>query len=128
MASRSLSCRITRRLAEYGNPRDRLLGVFDIQGDLFAAPGFHGCAFVNATAESAPGSAAEEATLEYRGWMRNLFVDLARDAGVPDPGEFADQLLLLYDGANISARIDRNLSAAVARTAAAILLDTATAR
>jgi AcrR family transcriptional regulator len=120
--------RITRRLAEYGNPRDRLLGVFDIQGDLFAAPGFHGCAFVNATAESAPGSAAEEATLEYRAWMRSLFTDLARDAGVPDPGGFADQSLLLYDGANISARIDRNTAAAAsARAAAATLLDAATA-
>jgi AcrR family transcriptional regulator len=120
--------RITRRLAEYGNPRDRLLGVFDIQGDQFAEPGFHGCAFVNATAESAPGSTAEEATLEYRGWMRNLFTDLARDTGVPDPGGFAGQLLLLYDGANISARIDRNTAAAAsARAAAATLLDAATA-
>ncbi len=120
--------RITRRLAEYGNPRDRLLAVFDLQGAQFAEPGFHGCAFVNATAESSPGSAAEQATLEYRGWMRDLFTDLARDAGVPDPGEFADQLMLLYDGANIAARIDRNTAvAASARAAAATLLDAATA-
>ena len=59
--------------------------------------------------------------------MRNLFTDLARDVGVPDPGGFADQLLL-YDGANISARIDRNTAAAAsARAAAATLLDAATA-
>ena len=121
--------RIVERLATYGNPRDRLLGVFDILGDSFAKPGFHGCAFVNATAESAPGSAAEEATLEHRGWMRNLFTELARDAGVPDPAGFAGQLMLLYDGANIAARIDRTTTAAAAaRAAATTLLDAATAR
>ena len=69
--------RIVARLAAYSDPRDRLLAVFDLQGEQFAEPGFHGCAFVNATAESAPGSAAEEATVEYRGWMRNLFAELA---------------------------------------------------
>ena len=120
--------RLTRRLAAYGNPRDRLLGVFDVQGDQFAQPGFHGCAFVNATAESAPGSVAEQATLEYRGWMRNLFTDLARDAGAPDPAALATQLMLLYDGANIAARIDRNPAAAAdARAVAATLLDAAAA-
>jgi len=119
--------RITRRLAEYGNPRDRLLAVFDLQGAQFAEPGFHGCAFVNATAESAPGSAAEQATREYRDWMREVFTDLARDAGVPGPREFAGQLMALYDGANIAARIDRDTAAAAsARAAAATLLDAAT--
>ncbi len=118
--------RITTRLAEYANPRDRLLGVFDLLGESFAQPGFHGCAFVNATAESTPGSAAEEATLEYRGWMRNLLTGLARDAGAPDPAGFARQLLLLYDGANISARVDHDPTAAAsARAVAATLLDVA---
>ena len=47
---------------------------------------------------------------------------------MPDPGGFAGQLLLLYDGANVSARIDRNTAAAAsARAAAATLLDAATA-
>jgi AcrR family transcriptional regulator len=120
--------RIAKRLAEIDDPRDRLLAVFDAQGELFAQPGFHGCAFVNATAESMPGSAAEEATLESRAWMRSLLTDLARDAGVPGPAEFARQLLLLYDGANISARVDRDPTAAAsARAVAAMMLDAVTA-
>ena len=119
--------RIAERLAAYADPRERLLAVFDLQGETFAAPGFHGCAFVNATAESAPGSAAEEATLEYRGWMRNLLTELAGGAGAPDPTALAAQLMLLYDGANIAARIDRNPAAAAsARAAAAALLGAAT--
>ena len=76
--------------------------------------------------ESAPGSTGEEATLVYRGWTRNLFTGLAREAGVADPGGCADQLQLLYDGANIGAWNHRDRSAAAARVAAATLLDAAT--
>jgi hypothetical protein len=60
--------------------------------------------------------------------MRDLLTGLARDAGAPHPAELAGQLMLLYDGANIAARIDRNTAAATTvRAAAATLLDTATA-
>src|ERR1700716_3539083 len=31
--------RITRRIATYDDPRERLLGVFDLLGESFAAPG-----------------------------------------------------------------------------------------
>ena len=119
--------RITERLAAYSTPRDRLLGVFDALGDLFAEPGYHGCAFANATAESRPGSVAEQATQEYRAWTRSLLTGLARDAGAADPAALAGQLHLLYDGASWSARIDHDLAAATrARAAAAALLDAAT--
>jgi AcrR family transcriptional regulator len=121
--------RMTRRLATYDDPRERLLGVFDLLAESIADPGFHGCAFVNASAESPAGSAAEEATTEYRTWVRSLLTDLARDAGASDPAELARQLQLLYDGVNISARMDRDPSAAtVARAAAVTLLGAATAR
>lgn len=121
--------RMTRRLATYDDPRERLLGVFDLLAESIADPGFHGCAFVNASAESPAGSAAEEATTEYRTWVRSLLTDLARDAGASDPAELARQLQLLYDGVNISARMDRDPSAAtVARAAAVTLLRAVTAR
>ncbi len=121
--------RMTRRLAAYDDPRERLLAVFDLLAESIADPSFHGCAFINASAESPPGSAAEEATTEYRTWLRNLVSDLARDAGVAEPGELARQFQLLYDGVNISARMDRDPSAAAAaRAAAVILLDAATSR
>jgi AcrR family transcriptional regulator len=117
--------RITRALGRYRTPRDRLLGVFDAQGELFADPGFRGCAFVSASAES-PSDMVEKAAAGYRGWVRDLFTDLAREAGVPDPEGLARQLHLLYDGASLSARMDHDQSAAIAaRTAAAALLDAA---
>jgi AcrR family transcriptional regulator len=117
--------RITRALGRYRTPRDRLLGVFDAQGELFADPGFRGCAFVSASAES-PSDMVEKAAADYRGWVRDLFTDLAREVGVPDPEGLARQLHLLYDGASLSARMDHDQSAAIAaRTAAAALLDAA---
>ena len=51
---------------------------------------------------------------------------LEREAGVADSEDLARQLHLLYDGAGVSARTDRDPSAATtARTAAAALLDAA---
>ena len=116
--------RITEWVTRYDTPRDQLLGVFDALGDSIAQPGYHGCAFANATAESSRGSVAEQVTQAYRGWTRALFTDLARAAGAADPATLGAQLHLLYDGVNWAARIDRDLEAAGrAKAAAAVLLD-----
>ena len=57
-----------------------------------------------------------------------LLTGLARDAGAPDPEPLGRQLHMIYDGASLSARMDRDPSAAVAaRAAAAALLDAALA-
>jgi AcrR family transcriptional regulator len=118
--------RITTALEQYDNPRDRLLGVFDALGASFAMPGFHGCAFINASAEARPGSSILDVAEEYRGWVRTLFAELAREAGVKEPDVLARQLVLLYDGAGIAARMDHDrAAAAAARTVAATLLDAA---
>ncbi|MGD0684210.1 MAG: TetR/AcrR family transcriptional regulator [Streptosporangiaceae bacterium] len=119
--------RMTRNLARYAAPRERLLGVFDVLGETIAEPGFRGCAFVNASAEARPGSAIEEVCDVSRGWVRSLFAELGRDAGAADPEGLARQLALLYDGATVSARMDRDpAAAAAARAVAAILVDAAT--
>jgi AcrR family transcriptional regulator len=119
--------RITEWLTRYSSPRMRLLGVFDALGDSIAQPGYHGCAFANASAESRPGSVAEQVTQEYRAWTRGLFTELARAAGAADPVTLAAQLHLLYDGVNWAARIDHDLDAARrAQAAAAVLLDAQT--
>jgi BetI-type transcriptional repressor, C-terminal len=112
--------------ARFGTPRERLLGVFEVQGLSFTEPGFHGCAFVSANTESSPGSSIEEVTEDYRTWVRSLFLDLAKEAGTADPEHLAQQLVLLYDGAGISAWMDHDASTAeAARTIAAALVDSA---
>ena len=120
--------RIAARLATCATPRDRVLGVFDVMEALMAAPGFRGCAFNRAAAESKPGTPAKNACDDARGWMKELFVGLARDAGAADPDHLANQLVLLYDGASVSGQLGGGSSAAVAaREMAALLLDAATA-
>jgi AcrR family transcriptional regulator len=107
-------------------PADRLLAIFDAQAEMFAQPGFRGCAFVSASAEAPPGGLVQQAADEYRDDIRSLFVRLADEAGAADPTALGHQLHLIYDGAGISARMDRDPSAALlARSAAAALLDTA---
>jgi AcrR family transcriptional regulator len=117
--------RITEWLTRYDTPRAKLLGVFDALADSIAQPGYHGCAFANATAESSRGSVAEQVTQEFRGWIRTLFTGLAADAGAADPATLGAQLHLLYDGVNWAARIDRDTDAAARARAAATTLLTA---
>jgi AcrR family transcriptional regulator len=118
--------RISRALTRFRTPRERLLGVFDAQGEQFTDPAFNGCAFVMASAEAPAGGAVERAAEAYRDWVRTLFTTLAREAGAADPDALARQLHLLYDGAGLSARMDHDPSAATtARSAAAALFDAA---
>ncbi|MFD4545022.1 TetR/AcrR family transcriptional regulator [Streptomyces sp. NPDC058466] len=117
---------VERALTRFRTPRERLLGVFDAQGQLFTEPDFNGCAHMTASAEAQHGSPVECAADRYRLWVRSLFTDLAREAGVADADDLARQLHLLYDGAGVSARMDRDPSAATtARAAAAALFDAA---
>jgi hypothetical protein len=113
----------------YDTPRERLMAVFEGQGELFAQPDYHGCAFARASAESHPGDPAEQAAEAYRRWVRALLAELAEQAGVADPDSLARQLHLLYDGSGQAARMDHDpTAAATARAAAATLLDAALAR
>jgi AcrR family transcriptional regulator len=115
--------RMIRELTgRYKTPRERLLGVFEVQGLMFVEPDFRGCAFVGANAEVTDGTSIEEVTESYRAWVRSLFLDLAIDSGAPDPERLAEQLVLLYDGAGISAWMDRNPGAARTSTSVALTL------
>jgi AcrR family transcriptional regulator len=100
----SVTQRITQAVERYDTPRERLLAVFEGQGELFAQPDYRGCAFARASAESHPGDLAEQAAEAYRRWVRTLLTELAAQAGVPEPEVLARQLHLLYDGSGQSAR------------------------
>jgi AcrR family transcriptional regulator len=111
----------------WATPRDRVLGIFAMLGEWFAAPGYHGCPFINASAEAAPGGVLEAVTDRHRAWVRDLFAGLAREAGAQDPGAVSAQLVLLYDGAMVGAQLDRSAAPAIAAAAAAgAILDAAT--
>jgi hypothetical protein len=58
--------------------------------------------------------------------VRSLFLDLAREAAAADPEKLAGQLVVLYDGAGISAWMDHNPDIAqTSKSIAAMLVDAA---
>lgn len=117
---------LRRAIDRYTDPRRRLLAVFDALAELFADPGFRGCAFITASAEAPDGGAIQRAADDYRAEVRSLLTELARQAGASDPQLLGRQLLLLYDGSGISAQLDRDAHAATAaQSAAEVLLDAA---
>jgi AcrR family transcriptional regulator len=121
---------IARILAAHNTPRDRVLGVFaELEGAL-AGSQWRGCRFIMASAEARPGDSSEVVSAEYRAWLRSLFTDLGKDAGVSNAKDFGRQLSLLYDGAAVAARMDRDRrGAAIAmRSAVVTVLDAAIPR
>ncbi|MEA2534391.1 MAG: hypothetical protein QOJ93_2202, partial [Actinomycetota bacterium] len=121
---------VAQVLARYDSPRERLLGLFADVQDALAGTTFRGCRFLSASAEARPDESIGALTEEYRTWLRTLFTGLARSAGAGDPKRLGRQLALLYDGAGVAARLDKDRSGAgaSARSAAAALLDAATER
>lgn len=119
--------RITQAFARHHTPRARMLAIFDLLAESSAAPGFRGCAFINATAE-ALGSNVCNVAGESRAWLRSVFLEQARAAGAAEPEQLARDLVLLYDGAMVGAQMDADRDAAAnARRVAATLIDSATA-
>jgi AcrR family transcriptional regulator len=118
--------RFNRALATVESPREKLLAVFDVVGATFTKPTFRGCAFINASAESRPGGPVEEVSDMARGWVRELLTDLAQQAGASDPAGLGRQLAMVYDGAVVGARMDRNPRAIdTAKAIATALVDAA---
>ncbi|MEU6322731.1 TetR/AcrR family transcriptional regulator [Streptomyces sp. NPDC047009] len=121
-----VAARISAAVAAAETPRERLLAVFDAQGASYADSGFRGCPFVRASAEARPGDTVDQATSDYRAWVRGLFTELAEQAGASDPAALARALHMVYDGSVVSARSDHDPGAgAVARATAGVLLDAA---
>lgn len=110
--------------ARAATPRDRLLAIFDVLADWFAAPDFTGCLFINAAAEyGAPDSAVHRAAAEHKALIRGVLRGWAVAAGARDPEALADGLALLKEGAIVARYVagDRDAAARV-RAAAAPLI------
>lgn len=107
-------------------PRDQLVGMFDALGNAARRDGFHGCAFINAAAESSCGSDVHARTVEHKNVVRAWVADLARRAGAPDPDRLARQLTLLIDGGLAAGVLDSDPDTpAAAKSAAQALVNAA---
>jgi AcrR family transcriptional regulator len=121
--SRVRQARIEERLSKYDNPQEKILSIFDLLGELASRPDYRGCAFVRASADANSSDKVRGVCEQSRAYILGKFTDLCREAGARDPQLLAKQLVLLYDGAAISAHMDGNRNAvATARALAAQML------
>jgi AcrR family transcriptional regulator len=107
-----------------GQPREQLLGLFRSLASRATRPDWRGCPFTNAATEfpepDHPGRHVAEANKRE---LRRRLRLLARLAGAHEPALLGDQLVLLFEGAYISAQIfgANGPAAAVADAAAALI-------
>ena len=111
-------------------PVDQILGLFSQLEHTFRSPAFRGCPFVNALAEvGGPNHRAATVAIEFKEQRRLWFRDLLAETGARDPGALATQLMLLVDGAIVTALVRKDPTVAhAARNAAAALLAAAGVR
>ncbi len=82
------------------DPVERLLSCFDALRGWFGSADFHGCAFLNAAGEIGdPDSPIRKVSQLHKRRLRDYLLELAAATGHADPGELADQFLILIDGA-----------------------------
>src|SRR5664279_1098703 len=107
-------------------PREQLVGLFDALDSACRGDGYRGCGFLNAAAETVPGTAVHERTVAHKQavlvWMRGL----AATGGAAHPGALARSLSLLLDGGLASGSLDADPEAPrAARASARLLVDAA---
>jgi AcrR family transcriptional regulator len=112
---------LTEHVTRVEDPRERLLAVFDWLRTWFTDPDYRGCAWINCFGElGATSAAVADQARTHKEGFRVLLRDLSRAAGHDD--DLAEQLLLLAEGAIVTAAITGNPDAAhQARAAAAKL-------
>lgn len=114
-----------RRMDAAKTPRGQLLAMFDALGDWFGEPGYRSCMFIKASSEY-PDSAHPVHALSAE-HKRMLFIQvlaIARKAGARDPAALARQLLLLKEGAIVTAHLGHEKDpAGDAKAAAELLID-----
>ena len=111
------------------DPKERLLSMFDaleiwFRGKAFKGMGFSGCAFINVAGEFGdPDHPAHRVAAEHKRRIIDYLTGLCEDAGFENPGEMAEELALLKEGAIATAQVrDMPEAARIAKKMARRLL------
>ncbi len=114
-----------RRMEELAkSPRDQLIAMFDALEEWFSEPGYKGCMFIKASSEFQDAShPIHKQSADHKRMLERYVTELATKAGLPEPDKLARQLLLLKEGAIVTAHLGHTENAAQdAKTAAITLL------
>ena len=113
--------------ARADTPEERLLAVYDVARDWFAHNKFFGCMFINAVGEhSAARSPLRKVCQENKAMLRGFIRELCVDAGLKNPERLSRQLMLLLEGATVTAQVAGNPAAGdTAKATAKVLIERA---
>lgn len=116
-----------RRMEELANsPRQQLIAMFDALEEWFSEPGYKGCMFIKASSEYQDAShLIHRQSADHKRMLEGHITALAEKAGLTKPDALARQLLLLKEGAIVTAHLGHTDNPAQdAKSAAVGLLDT----
>ena len=119
-----------RRMEELADtPRQQLVAMFDALREWFDEPGYKGCMFIKASSEFQDAShPIHKQSADHKRMLEVHITNLAKEAGLSDPATLARQLLLLKEGAIVTAHLGHTENpAGDAKAAALTLINTHTA-
>ena len=82
---------------------EHLLGIFDLFDEWFRREDFEGCSFINVLLEMSAAHPAGTASVGHLENIRGVVAQLAQEAGLRDPGEFARSWHILMKGSIVQA-------------------------
>lgn len=86
---------------------DALLSVATLIGEASCMPGFRGCPFINAAAETPdPDDPVRVVVERHREWTRSLFARYSSEAGAVDASVTGGQVMMLRDGAMVRGYLE----------------------
>lgn len=92
---------------DHADPLAALANIAAVIGSASCMPGFRGCPFINAAAETPdPEDPVRIVVDAHRRWTRDVLAGLATAAGVADADTTAGQLLMLRDGAMVNGYLN----------------------
>lgn len=95
------------------DPRDQLVGMFEVLDLLFNTPAFRGCHFINAVAEFPnPHDPIHRAAARHKHANYEWFLELAEGAGMCAPETFVDAYSILYEGVLVLRQVGARSDAA----------------
>jgi hypothetical protein len=120
-SSRRQASKVEQRASD---PAGRVLAIFDILAERFDEADFRGCAFTNTIVETADRRhPAHQAAAAHKAFLGDYLLHLLQAAEVKNAASLAAQILLLIDGAFVTALREGTSQAATrGKQAAATLL------
>ncbi|MEP2031563.1 MAG: TetR family transcriptional regulator [Paracoccaceae bacterium] len=115
-----------RRMEELAEtPRGQLIAMFDALEEWFDEPGYKGCLFIKASSEYQNSDhPIHMQSADHKRMLERHVIEVAEKAQLDNPVELARQLLLLKEGAIVTAHLGHTKRPAqAARTAAVALIE-----